>query len=236
MHEFTSCGQTWAVILGTWETPEEYRLWGSAWKDDPNATAYYEGVILKEIYGPGMGDNKRQRESPSVASESGEHSESEEDAIPPQKRRRTAASNKREPRSLLPLIGDDGEDYDDEEDIPLYKLWLSRTKSTPQSAKFAGRNTAPDSPTSPLTRQMNATLQRPYARDLEQIYQSTMEHMLEQTDSDGLKIIINNDIIQRHLNALQKHAHDNDEVLFQAMQSSLNQKLMEVGIPSLPNM
>lgn len=236
MHEFKFCGQVWAVMLGTWETPEEYRLWGSAWKDDPNATAYYESIALKEIYGPGIGGSKRQRESSSVTSESQEDSESEEDAILPQKRRPKMESSKRQRRSFHPSTENYDEDYDDEEDIPLRKLWLTRTKSTPQSAKPAHRNTTPDSPTSPLTRQMNATLQRPYARDLKHIYQSTMEHMLEQTDGDGLKIIINNDIIQRHLNALQKHAHDNDEVLFQAMQSSLNQKLMEVGIPSLPDM
>lgn len=217
-------------MLGTWETPEEYRLWGSAWKDDPNATAYYEQIILKEVYGPGIRRSKRQHEASSVASES------EEDAYSPEKRRQTAASNKRQRRSSLSSDEDDDEDCDDEEDIPLRKLWLSRTKSTPQSARSAARNTTPDSPTSPLTRQMNATLQRPYVRDLDHIYQTTMAHMLEQTDGDGLKIIINNDIIQRHLNALQKHAHDNDEVLFQAMQGSLNRKLMDVGIPALPDM
>lgn len=118
---------------------------------------------------------------------------------------------------------------------PLQQLWLSRTKSAPQSAKSASQNTAPDSPTSSLARQMNATLQPLNVRDLEHTYQTIKAYVQEQRDGDGLRIIINNNIIQRHLNALEKHAHDNDDVLFQAMQSSLNQKLMEVGIPALPD-
>lgn len=190
-------------------------------------TAYNEWIQLKEIYRPGLTGQKRRRKSTAVSTE-------EQASVCP-KAIRATASHKRQRRSFLLPEEDDDEDYDDEQDIPLQQLWLSRTKPTPRSAKSAGQNKAPDSRTSPLTRQMNATLQRTHVRDLENACQAIKAHMLEQTDGDGLKIIFNNDIIQRHLNALQKHAYENDEVLFQAMQSSLNQKLMEVGIPALPD-
>ena len=56
------------MILGTWDSPDEYRLWG-AYKDDPKVTAYNEWIRLKEVYRPGITESKRQRKSHTLPSE-----------------------------------------------------------------------------------------------------------------------------------------------------------------------
>lgn len=59
-------------------------------------------------------------------------------------------------------------------------------------------------------------------------------HILEQTDHDGLPIIINNQIMQRHLNALHSFIQTGDKMLFLALKRSLDQKLLKVGVLPLP--
>lgn len=58
VHEFPFDGKTWAVILGTWADPDEYRLWGS-YEKDPTVTGYNRWILLREVHSDESTGRKR---------------------------------------------------------------------------------------------------------------------------------------------------------------------------------
>lgn len=49
MYRFSFDNDVWALILGTWDDPDEYRVWG-AWDTDPSVTGYNAWVLLREVH------------------------------------------------------------------------------------------------------------------------------------------------------------------------------------------
>lgn len=253
MHDFTFRGQKWAVILGTWESPDEYRLWG-AWKDDPSVTGYNEWIRLREVDPAETRGSKRPCQDSEVPSEddpprrkhtmvlSNQNGE-EDDYEDAQSQASKESSDSDDSRPLIERYNrqhltqqtyhgiNDGEQF-----LPTRGLRETEIKPTPQ---FTNNNkgTSSETPNPPglmSTQQGSTPVPKSHSHRLEAAHQAITSHVVEQSDANGFPIITSSEIIPKHLKVLRVFARQGDEAMFNIIYHSIDHELAKLGLPALP--
>lgn len=240
------------MILGTWESPDEYRLWG-AWENDPNVTAYNEWIRLREVE---TVEPTRKRRPHRTSNVSGEGNVT--------KRRRTtahfddnyldrndiqtpsAASNKHSLRNSLgqftksPLDQVSAGGGDDDEKPPLGLQQPPPTRQIPQLAHTALSNTNLALRSASPSQVAGVQTLRLQPHDLSAAYEAIRTHAAGLTDHHGQPITTNEISVRAHLRSLEHYADRADDIDFDnaamsnIIRRALDRDLASLGYPALP--
>lgn len=242
------------MILGTWESPDEYRLWG-AWKDDPNVTAYNEWIRLKEVDIVESTGSKRPHRASNASAEQSMHRtkrkrngrqvnhsflEHNDEEAPSVTRRKRSAGDSRGRSAKSPLgrflLGhhDDEEDDDEEDKLPLQELQAHRITPTPQLATTGARNATPVTATIQPSQRGSDPSSSLHFRDLRAEYEAIQSHLTRQRNSCGLPIASSHHEMRRALKGLHHHARQGDNKNFDTIKHAIDQGLASLGLSALP--
>ena len=125
MHKFPFDRDIWALVLGTWADPDEYRVWG-AWDTDPSVTGYNAWVLLEEVHSDEP-TGSRQRSRGTLDDTIDGRSKPTRAAIPSRKKKRPSKQASPDHDCCNDWDIDCGEDDDDDEEI--FKRETSETRS-----------------------------------------------------------------------------------------------------------
>lgn len=240
------------MVLGTWESPDEYRLWG-AWENDPNVTAYNEWIRLREVDTIEPARNRRPHRTSNASAEGNA----------PKRRRMTApfddntliqhdvqapsaAKKKHSLRNSMgqftksPLNQVSAEESDDEEKLPSALQQAHRSRQTPQltntglsNANLALRSVSP-------SQRASAQTPRPQPHDLSAAYEAIRTHVARLTDRHGQPLTTNEPEIRAHLRSLEHWSRRGDDIntnsasMFNIIRRSLDRDLANLGHPAVP--
>ena len=134
VHQFLFDNKIWAMILGSWSSPDEYRVWGS-WHKDPSVTNYNECVLLREDFNTKpTGASKRFRQMVKKPDDGAPKSTRTTTSRKKKRTSKTAASNQHSCDNWILHCDDDG---DDDEEISKREVFESRY-SRPTSTDAPG--------------------------------------------------------------------------------------------------
>jgi len=244
IHQFPWDGETWAVILGTRDHPEEYWIWGKI-DDNTRQTSYHDRVLLREV-----SRAKSLKRSSSFAADDGddddfipedecyETSAKEPTALDSSKRRRTlagAAGNK-EHASKSTEKNANTNMYtpisDDEGHLTLSQLSASRRKA---AAGPIENDRSAATPISTQPQRASPKVQKPQPHNLQEAFFDVQVHVNSQVDSDGLPVICTNERLEAYMKGLEAAANKNNAYLFGSMRATIDRELVKAGGLALPD-
>lgn len=258
MHRFSRGGETWAVILGTWDDPEKYALWG-VYKDySPNVTGYLECSRLErcdsvEVKVPSTVRAVRSRRKRKTLLSLDDDDDEDEAYQPGHKRTRAHASKTLD---VAPQERSDGRTIgihapnemsargkhptDDEEDTPISDLRrLRQNNPAAAQANVDQRSNNPVAPgTQPFQQKIvgtQASLEAPNPTfDFDAAYKAACTHLCNAKSQGSDRPVIMTQAVIDRLKNLENSMKK--EFVFRIFWGQINDVLGEIGVPGLPRL
>jgi hypothetical protein len=124
---------------------------------------------------------------------------------------------------------------DDEEDLTLRQLSDSRRKAAAATINGNRSTAIPASARVTESQRASPKTQQPQPYDFQKAVINIRAHVTSQEDINGLPVICSNATLQKYMKGLEDAASDNNAYVFRNMRNAIDEELVKIGLPALPD-